>query len=502
MKRFLSNVVQWSAKRQMGNEVRSLFKSVRPQVEYLEAREVLSGLDWFSTSLPDAAVASLARSDYADHGAINYNDMLGIYSQIAQDGSVDSSEYASLQSLAQNASVLNMPDYVSFLSTAVIDTTNPANSSFQGISLPELGPGSPASTLVLLVGKWFLGADHPTMSEEGLTYSTVPGTLFGSSGPSFQDVAQGDAIDCWLMSSLATTAARDSSVIQNMFIYDGQFNGTDIWTVRFFEDGSPVYVTVDNQLPTKDGSIVYDRPQDGVLWAALAEKAYAQLNEFAPNITPSPGENSYAAVDQQADGYQAMNTLSTLTGQDTTAEGPDDTWTLIQSGRPAVLLALEPSWPYLREQHFYAAIDYDPSTGHFTVYDPYGIQQSQADGKWGLFWANETFLHENFDYVVGGLGGGTKPTERMPAGAADPMHSEGLPMGNDSRSSNSASGAGKMAVAPPLLADAVFARSKTQAPGDAVVESLVHALSQDGHDQDVQAADFARRMDSLFDAVG
>src|SRR5262249_10485992 len=153
MKRFLSNVVPWSAKKPMANEVRSRCKSVRPQVEYLEAREVLSGPDWFSKYLPDAAVASLARSDWADHGAINYHDMLGIYTQIAKDGSVDASEYASLQSLDQNASVLHMPDHVSFLSAQVIDTDNPANGSIQGMSLPALGPGSPAWTLQLLVGK-------------------------------------------------------------------------------------------------------------------------------------------------------------------------------------------------------------------------------------------------------------------------------------------------------------------------------------------------------------
>jgi hypothetical protein len=285
-----------------------------------------------------------------------------------------------------------------------------------------------------------------------------------------------------------------------MFIYDGTSNGMDLWTVRFFEDGSPVYVTVDNQLPKKDGSVVYDRPQGGVLWVALAEKAYAQLNEFAPNITPSPGVNSYAAF-VMANGYQTLKTLSTLTGQEASAEGPGTTWTLIQSGRPAVLLASEPNSSSLREHHFYAAIDYDPSTGHFTVYDPYGIQQSQADGKWGLFWANEAFLHQNFYYVLAGFGGGAKPTERMPARAADPMLSEALPLGNDSRSFTSASGAEKPAVVPPLLADAVFVRSNTPTPGDAL-ESLVHALSQDGDDEGVQAVEFARRMDSLFAVVG
>ena len=80
------------------------------------------------------------------------------------------------------------------------------------------------------------------------------------------------------------------------------------------------------------------------------------------------------------------------------------------------------------------------------------------------------------------------------------MLSEGLPLGNASRSSTSAREAEQTAIAPPLLAEAVLARSTTQAPGDAV-ESLVHALSQDG-DEGVQAVEFARRMDSLFAVVG
>ena len=93
-----------------------------------------------------------------------------------------------------------------------------------------------------------------------------------------------------------------------------------------------------------------------------------------------------------------------------------------------------------------------------------------------------------------------EPTASLPAFAADPRLSEGLPLGNDARSSTSARGAEKPAIAPPLLAEAVLARSTTRAPGDAVA-SLVHARSQDGYDQDVQMADFARRIDALFAAV-
>jgi hypothetical protein len=280
--------------------------------------------------------------------------------------------------------------------------------------------------LQLLVGKWFLGADHPRV-DAGVTYTTVRGTLFDTDGPSFTDVAQGNEGDCWLMASLATLAAHDSSVIKDLFIYNGGAgNGIAIWTVRFFVDGSPVYVTVDNQLPTQDGSIYYARPQDGVLWVALAEKAYAQLNEFVPNITRFPGKNSYAALDE-GNGHQVIKTFATLTGQDATGELPG-AWSQLKVGRPAVLLTGDaPGSPYLLKHHFYAAIDHDPWTGMFQLFDPYGIQKSHAEGRYGLFWAAAPFLDQNYLYDVAvsddvaAFAGGTEPTESLPALVAESL---------------------------------------------------------------------------------
>jgi hypothetical protein len=81
------------------------------------------------------------------------------------------------------------------------------------------------------------------------------------------------------------------------------------------------------------------------------------------------------------------------------------------------------------------------------------------------------------------------------------MLSEGLSVGNDSRSFSSASRAEKPAVVPPLVAEAVFGGSNTPTAGDAV-ESLVHALSQDEDDAGVQTVEFGWRMDSRFAMVG
>ena len=79
----------------------------RLELEALEIREVLNA-DWFSTYLPNPSVATLARNDWNGHSAVNYNDMLGIYNQVAADGHVDSSEFASLQFLSTYGYLLNM----------------------------------------------------------------------------------------------------------------------------------------------------------------------------------------------------------------------------------------------------------------------------------------------------------------------------------------------------------------------------------------------------------
>src|SRR5262245_26408384 len=139
-----------------------MFTFTRPEVEYLESRDLLSA-DWFSSALPSAPVASMARTDWQKHGAITYNDMLGIYSQVERDGRVDSSEFASLQSLARSASSLRTTDAVRYLQTQVIGN-NPANRYFQGRPLGNLAVNGSAAQLKALVDKWFLGRDLPMVA--------------------------------------------------------------------------------------------------------------------------------------------------------------------------------------------------------------------------------------------------------------------------------------------------------------------------------------------------
>ena len=55
--------------------------------------------------------------------------------------------------------------------------------------------------------------------------------------------------DCYFMCSLAETALKNPSAITNMFIV----NGDGTYTVRFYNAGTPQYVTVDSYLPTSSG---------------------------------------------------------------------------------------------------------------------------------------------------------------------------------------------------------------------------------------------------------
>jgi hypothetical protein len=133
-----------------------------------------------------------------------------------------------------------------------------------------------------------------------VAYSPVRGSLFGAEGPCYLDVQQGAVGDCWLLASLAEVAARAPSEIETMFTYDGNAveNGSQvgIYTVRFFNyAGAADYVTVDTELPAGGG--FYDYPANGVLWAALAEKAYAEANGAGFVTTAEPGKDSYAALD-------------------------------------------------------------------------------------------------------------------------------------------------------------------------------------------------------------
>ena len=238
-------------------------------------------------------------------------------------------------------------------------------------------------------------------------YSPVSGTLFSSNGPSYLDVQQGYVGDCWLLASLAEVAARDPQDIRSMFTADGTTveNGStvNLYTVRFFNSaGVAEYVTVDTELPS--GGNYYDQPANGVLWVALAEKAYAEANGAGFVTTSSEGSDSYNALNCGCPSWA----LEAITGKSSSDFSIDPSNIAAAWGAGQLIVLGSNGAPANSEivgDHAYAVVGYTASSSNpFQVYNPWGINTAAADGVYGLFSANAITLSQNFDFQSVGSG--------------------------------------------------------------------------------------------------
>lgn len=224
-------------------------------------------------SLPNTPVSTTALADYQRDGLITRNDMIDIFTK-GSSGFTDltNTEQSSLQTLVNHGSTLDMPNYVQ----------NLASKALKAISF---GSGTSAQNLQQGVNNYFLGADRPQATSP---YGQVSGSLWKSSGPSYQDVyTAGSVDDHWFWTAIREVAYRDPNAIKQMFID----NGDGTYTVRFYNGGKPDYVTVDNYLPGG-----WPGENISVMWPDLLEKAYAQENATGGLGSFHPGVNAYYAI--------------------------------------------------------------------------------------------------------------------------------------------------------------------------------------------------------------
>ena len=250
--------------------------------------------------------------------------------------------------------------------------------------------------------------DHPAAAA---SYTAVNGTLFGANGPQYTDVQQGDVGDCWLMSSLAAVAARKPSDITSMFTSAGTAveNGTtvNLYQVRFYNtSGTAEYVTVDTELPA--GGTYYDLATTGVLWVALAEKAYAQANGLGYVTTQYAGQDSYNALN----GGESAWALQALTNQPQTVNtaSPTDVATAWNNGQIICLGSSAAANDNLivgdsTGTHAYAVVGYNASSSTpFELYNPWGasstlnglVSYNGGSVYGGTFWAASTLISSDF----------------------------------------------------------------------------------------------------------
>jgi len=350
--------------------------------------------NWFSQNLRDPALASLASSLYNSSGRqLTYDDMMTIFGTVEKAGSVTSTELADLRTLVANGAALGMPAAVQDLASKVLNS-NPANATYQGQSLGNLAVGSTATHLEELVDKWFLGLDTPAVAS-GVTYAYASGSLFGSGGPSYTDVVQGDVGDCYFLAALAEEAIHSPGTIESMFTNNG--NGT--YTVRFYDNGVADYVTVDSDLPSSGGDFFYANAgaalnsSSNVLWVALAEKAYAQVAQ--EGWSRPTAANTYSAIDLGWEG----NAINQLTGRSETSQLlTNDVATLgaivsdFNAGGWVALDSNSSTATGIVANHVYVMLGYNSATHVFNLYNPWGYVQQLT---WSQVAANFSYFSRN-----------------------------------------------------------------------------------------------------------
>jgi hypothetical protein len=343
-------------------------------------------------------------------------------------------------------------DYYYYIFGAAIGS-NPANANYTGgvksdSDIQELGNlsvGFTAEQVTLLQQKWFRGEDLPLAQVEGdaaagiapstFDYAIASGDLFDGK-PSFTQLAQGDAGTCWFLSSLNAVANANStsSDITDMFI-DNE-DGT--YGVRFYgpQGREEAWVTVNRELPITnyfDDSLMmagsqtseelyennYVKPRvnlrssgygpANLMWAALAEKALAQVNE-TDILRRSSDQNSYEAIE----GGLSLG-IDYLTGQQNynsyTSAIPFSDFESIDPTEDPILLGSSTKWSgspdgttQLVSGHAYSIIDktYDDTTEtySFKVANPWGETAFNYDATFTISGSELESLYNNESIIL------------------------------------------------------------------------------------------------------
>lgn len=326
--------------------------------------------DWFDQNLGDDHLTNLARNA----AYIDRQDMMLLLRETKDYGSVTGTELNDLRTLVEHRVG---PESVENLAGKIVNG-DVANSR-SGIG--NLYAGASATHMENLIGKWFLGNDRPDAAG---TYSAAGGSLFRN-GISYTDVDQGSLGDCYFLAALGAAAKDKSHVISNMF----SDNGDGTFTVKFYKpDGSRDYVTVDRYLPTNgSGNFIYANRDLGLavnsanneLWVALAEKAYAQVNESG--WIGQDNTNSYGGI---AFGWMDR-VINQISGISTSSQNANDMTktqliNLVNSNKMLTAGFVSGANYGVVNQHAYTLTAYNSATGTFRLHNPWG--NSHADVTW------------------------------------------------------------------------------------------------------------------------
>jgi len=360
--------------------------------------------NYWQNLLVDSSVENAALNSIKFDSSLSRTDTIGILKSAGDFDSVTSTELTDLRNFYNNAiNTTNVAADLKVLSQKVIfsDTSNQWYTGSDSIraSLGNLAANSSTTQLNLLIGKHLLGTDRPAIHRNASNnlvgnYTSANGSLF-MNGATAADVVQGATGDCYFLAPLAGTANNKNSMISDMF----RDNGDGTWSVRFYTNGKTDYVTVDRMMPTNAaGNYIYANNGQSVagnneLWVALAEKAYAQVNESGR--IGQDGANFYGNGRDNGIGWGFNGAATThITGLNTTSESLSNNAAtglsaaelinLINSNRIITIggfntnatnsNAGETSISTAVQGHAYTITGYNATTGRFSIRNPWGSQ--------------------------------------------------------------------------------------------------------------------------------
>jgi Calpain family cysteine protease/Bacterial pre-peptidase C-terminal domain len=321
-----------------------------------------SSTDWSGRNIADTGLLTKVRSLSAD-GSLNRSDMISIFRDAQDGGTIDVNELIDLRNIVANAAGFAMADNVRVLSNKVVNG-DVANAKYQGATLGNLYAGSTGAQMEKLIGKWFLGSDRPVTTN---TYSYNSAPLF-KDGASITDVKQGGLGDCYYLATLASIAQEKPSYLSNMFID----NGDNTYSVRFFNNGVADYVTVDKYLVTGYANASQE------LWVGLAEKAYAQLAESG--WSRGAGKtNSYASIEGGWMDYVIRQVTGlSATSSNVTSMTKQQLIDLTNSNKILTAGFVNGAGYGVVNSHAYTVQSYNSTTGLFRLNNPWGTTHAEV----------------------------------------------------------------------------------------------------------------------------
>jgi hypothetical protein len=353
----------------------------------------------FLSELQDETIRTDVAGVLGANDSLSYQGILQVLDAAAVGG-MTASKFGTLETLVSLMSAtggISTSAYVQNISHSLIDG-DPANAYWTGgasmpIALGNLSATSTQAQVDDLIGKWFLGSDLPSIDLKGSsesTYQVYNAPLFGAGNvPSYLDVNQGHLGDCWFVATLAEVALQNPAAIESMITNNG--NGT--YGVRFFVDGTPEYVTVNDDLPTAStplwangSSLEFANGANGEpSWAELVEKAFAQLNA-EPNAVHGELGLAINAYEGIAGGWP-QDALAEITDQDSITfharqlvSNAATIGAAFESGEEVELsTGTLPKGFHgdLVQHHVFEVIGYSAGTETFTLHNPWGSASSQ-----------------------------------------------------------------------------------------------------------------------------